>query len=107
MSTKIGTPEWIDNQVKASLDNRANQLNPNNIRFSPKPANECMKQSGIAFEYGLLAAGLVATIAIAGAVAWGYKKFGTKKKEEEKPVEVIEEIEITPLNKEETVGECA
>lgn len=105
MSMKIGTPEWIENVTQKALNNRANQLNPNNIRCSAKPAREALCQGVTAVEYGFLAAGIAAGIAIAGVAAYAYKHFTTKKKDEE--VQAEDGPEPIMIESVETAAECA
>ena len=73
MSTNIGSPEWIEKVTKAALDNRANQLNPNNPAYYSS-RTESFSLPSIDIKPAALAIGAVIGAAAVGTV-WAVHKF--------------------------------
>ncbi len=73
MSTAIGSPEWIEKVTKAALDNRANQLNPNNPAYYSS-RTESFSLPSIDIKPATLAIGAVIGAAAVGTV-WAVHKF--------------------------------
>lgn len=73
MSTDIGSPEWIEKVTKAALDNRANQLNPNNPSYYSS-RTESFSLPTINLKPAAIALGAVLGVAAVGTV-WAVNKF--------------------------------
>ena len=73
MSTNIGSPEWIEKVTKATLDNRANQMNPNNPAYYSS-RTESFSLPSIDIKPAALAIGAVIGAAAVGTV-WAVHKF--------------------------------
>ena len=80
MSTQIGSPEWIENVTKAALDNRANQLNPNNTTYWK--CRDCRPVQRVDPLIGILAAAAIGAAATAATI-FGVQKLVKWKKEKD------------------------
>lgn len=72
MSTQIGSQEWIENMTKAALNNRANQLNPNNSTYWK--CRDCRPVQRIDPLLGILAAAAIGAAATAATI-FGVQRF--------------------------------
>ena len=86
MSTQIGSPEWIESITKAAMNNRANQLNPNNSTYWK--CRDCKPVQRVDPLLGILVAAAIGAAATAAAI-FGTQKFIKWKKERDE--EHIEE----------------
>lgn len=77
MKYPIGSPEWTAKVTKAALDNRANQLNPNNFRYHN---NVPVSKPAVSGNGTLIAAGAIIGLAAVGVTAYFMKKRYDKKK---------------------------
>ena len=100
MSTQIGSPEWIENVTKAALDNRANQLNPNNTTYWK--CRDCRPVQRVDPLIGILAAAAIGAAATAATI-FGVQKLVKWKKE--KDAEHIEEEDFAEDGLEEIILE--
>lgn len=100
MSTQIGSPEWIENVTKAALDNRANQLNPNNTTYWK--CRDCRPVQRVDPLVGILAAAAIGAAATAATI-FGVQKLVKWKKE--KDAEHIEEEDFAEDGLEEIILE--
>ena len=98
MSTQIGSPEWIENVTKAALENRANQLNPNNTTYWK--CRDCKPVQRVDPLVGILAAAAIGAAATAAAIFGTQKLIKWKKERDAEHIEeedFADELEEIPL----------
>ena len=105
MSTNIGSEEWMQRVTKAALENRANQLNPNNATYWK--CRDCKPAPAVNPLLAVLAAAAIGAAA-ATATIFGVQKILQLKKDkaDDKPdVDEAEEIVLEDVSEEETEEE--
>ena len=102
MST-IGTDAWTQNMIKAAMDNRTNQLNPNHPAYWS--SRNCMPPKKQANPF--VAAALAATVgaAVAAVTLWGVQKVVKLKRAAEEEIEKAPELEMIEIEESESESE--
>lgn len=92
MSTNIGSPEWIENVTKAALNNRANQLNPNNGTYWK--CRDCKPATPVNPLLAVVAAAAIGASVTAAAILGiqKYAKYRKDKDGKDKPDEGCDEV---------------
>ena len=110
MSTNIGSEEWIQRITKAALDNRANQLNPNNTTYWK--CRDCKPAPAVNPLLAVLAAAAIGAAA-ATATIFGVQKIIQLKKDkkaedaDEGSEDTVEEIVLEDFDEHESAEEEA
>ncbi len=104
MSTNIGSEEWMQRVTKAALENRANQLNPNNATYWK--CRDCKPVPAVNPLLAVLAAAAIGAAA-ATATIFGVQKILQLKKDkaDDKPEDDTEEIVLEDVSEEENEEE--
>ncbi len=104
MSTNIGSEEWMQRVTKAALENRANQLNPNNATYWK--CRDCKPAPAVNPLLAVLAAAAIGAAA-ATATIFGVQKILQLKKDkaDDKPEDDTEEIVLEDVSEEENEEE--
>ena len=109
VSTNIGSEEWMQRVTKAALENRANQLNPNNATYWK--CRDCKPAPAVNPLLAVLAAAAIGAAA-ATATIFGVQKILQLKKDkaaentdEEESEETVEEIVLEEVPEEEVKEE--
>lgn len=104
MSTNIGSPEWIESMTKAALNNRANQLNPNNGTYWK--CRDCKPATPVNPLLAVVAAAAIGASVTAAAI-FGVQKYIKYRKDkaaeecDEEAAEGCEEILLEEVTEEE------
>ena len=83
--SKIGDPEWKAKVIKAAVDNRANQRNPNNAAYwSSRAADAVSSEKNVA-----VIAVAAATVAVAAAGIYLLHRISKKKDRDDEPDDIF------------------